>query len=293
VALVIERGHFVPPGVLRGVVAGVADGVASLAPADSLGLLMVDRRCHLLAPPTQVGASPSWVAACLGHVAPAEGANLCGGWLNARQLLEEAPWIVGQHAASMRRIVLCVTGHIDTGIADASTLVELARNALARGISTSILALGPQANTPLLEAMAAAGGGTCHPVGGLDEASAGDVASAIAAERRQMGRRALRGLTVRLVPSEGVTIEEVPGGMIMRRQDGSAGMTLVLGELQSEQEVVLPLRLRCPTPQRGRLRGARAPLLMAHVEGERFTARGGTEYRTVVVPVHEPSVAPS
>lgn len=303
VALVLERGHFLPPALRNALLLGVTRGVAALAPADALALLAADREVTLLAPVTQVGADRAWVAERLEGVAPGEGANLCGGWLRARQLLDDAPWIVGQHAASTRRIVLCTTGRIDTGIADPSTLVELARSAHHRGIGTSVLALGPDANHPLLQAMAAAGGGRCHPV-----ATASEVTAALAVERQQLGRRALRGVSVRLRPSEGVTLEEGTGkspahgtpvdgtpvdGTPVRRPDGAAGLAVTIGEVLSEEEVVLELVLRCPASQVGRLRAAQAPLLVAHVEGERFTARGGTDFRTVVVPVHFPTGLPA
>ncbi len=292
VALVLERGHFLPPALRNALLLGVTRGVAALAPADALALLAADREVTLLAPVTQVGADRAWVAERLEGVAPGEGANLCGGWLRARQLLDDAPWIVGQHAASTRRIVLCTTGRIDTGIADPSTLVELARSAHHRGIGTSVLALGPDANHPLLQAMAAAGGGQCHPV-----ATAEEVTAALAVERQQWGRRALRGVSVRLRPSDGVTLEDAPEvawpqGTPVHRADGVAGRAVAIGELLSEEEVALELVLRCPAAQVGRLRAAQAPLLVAHVEGERFTARGGTDYRTVVVPVHIPPEPP-
>jgi hypothetical protein len=293
VALVLERGHYLTPALRHALHVGITRGVAALAPADALALLAVDREVTRLAPVTQVGTDTAWVAGGLEGVAPGDGANLCGGWLRARQLLDDAPWIVGQHAASTRRIVLCATGHIDTGIADLSTLVELARSAHHRGIGTSVLALGPNANHPLLQAMAAAGGGRCHPV-----ATAAEVTAALAAERWEWGRRALRGVSVRLRPSEGVTLEDGPddapnSGASRRRADGATGHAVTIGELQSEEEAALALVIRCPVAQAGRLRAAQAPLLVAHVEGERFTARGGTDYRTVVVPVHLPAGLPA
>jgi hypothetical protein len=293
VALVLERGHYLTPALRHALHVGITRGVAALAPADALALLAVDREVTRLAPVTQVGTDTAWVAGGLEGVAPGDGANLCGGWLRARQLLDDAPWIVGQHAASTRRIVLCATGHIDTGITDLSTLVELARSAHHRGIGTSVLALGPNANHPLLQAMAAAGGGRCHPV-----ATASEVTAALAAERWEWGRRALRGVSVRLRPSEGVTLEDGPddapnSGASRRRADGATGHAVTIGELQSEEEAALALVIRCPVAQAGRLRAAQAPLLVAHVEGERFTARGGTDYRTVVVPVHLPAGLPA
>jgi hypothetical protein len=293
VALVLERGHYLTPALRHALHVGITRGVAALAPADALALLAVDREVTRLAPVTQVGTDTAWVAGGLEGVAPGDGANLCGGWLRARQLLDDAPWIVGQHAASTRRIVLCATGHIDTGITDLSTLVELARSAHHRGIGTSVLALGPNANHPLLQAMAAAGGGRCHPV-----ATAAEVTAALAAERWEWGRRALRGVSVRLRPSEGVTLEDGPddapnSGASRRRADGATGHAVTIGELQSEEEAALALVIRCPVAQAGRLRAAQAPLLVAHVEGERFTARGGTDYRTVVVPVHLPAGLPA
>jgi hypothetical protein len=293
VALVLERGHYLTPALRHALHVGITRGVAALAPADALALLAVDREVTRLAPVTQVGTDTAWVAGGLEGVAPGDGANLCGGWLRARQLLDDAPWIVGQHAASTRRIVLCATGHIDTGITDLSTLVELARSAHHRGIGTSVLALGPNANHPLLQAMAAAGGGRCHPV-----ATAAEVTAALAAERWEWGRRALRGVSVRLRPSEGVTLEDGPddapnSGASRRRADGATGHAVTIGELQSEEEAALALVIRCPVAQVGRLRAAQAPLLVAHVEGERFTARGGTDYRTVVVPVHLPAGLPA
>ena len=292
VALVLERGPQLTPALQQALPLGVRRGVAALAPADALALLLADREVTQLAPVTQVGADPAWVAERLDGAPLGDGANLCGGWLRARQLLEDAPWIVGQHAASTRRIVLCTTGHIDTGITDPSTLVELARNAHHRGVGTSVLALGHGANLALLEAMAVAGGGPCHPV-----ATAEEVAAALAAERQQWGRRALRGVSVRLRPSDGVTLEDAPEvawpqGTPVHRADGVAGRAVAIGELLSEEEVALPVLIRCPVAQAARLRAARAPLLVAHVEGERFTARGGTDYRTVVVPVHLPPERP-
>ena len=293
VALVLERGHYLTPALRHALHVGVTRGVSALAPADALALLAADREVTRLAPVTQVGTDIAWVAERLEGVTPGDGANLCGGWLRARQLLDDAAWIVGQHAASTRRIVLCATGHIDTGIADLSTLVELARSAHHRGIGTSVLALGPDANHPLLQAMAEAGGGRCHHV-----ATASEVTAALAAERQQWGRRALRGVSVRLRLSEGVTLEDGPedaptSEAPRRHADGAAGRAVDIGELQSEEEAALALVIRCPVAQVGRLRAAQAPLLVAHVEGERFTARGGTDYRTVVVPVHFPAGLPA
>jgi hypothetical protein len=308
VALVLERGHLLSPALRHALHEGVRRGVAALAPADALALLLADREVIQLAPVTQVGAYPAWVAERLDGAPLGDGANVCGGWLRARQLLEDAPWIAGQHAASTRRIVLCTTGHIDTGITDPSTLVELARSGHHRGIGTSVLALGHGANLALLEAMAAAGGGRCHPV-----ATAEEVAAALATERQQWGRRALRGVSVQLRPSDGVTLEDAPeaapphgtpvsgtpvsgtpvSGTLVRPPDGVAGLAVAIGELHAEEEAVLPVVIRCSAAQVGRLRAARAPLLVAHVEGERFTARGGTDYRTVVVPVHLPPERPA
>jgi hypothetical protein len=105
-------------------------------------------------------------------------------------------------------------------------------------------------------------------------------------------------VSVRLRPSEGVTLEDGPddapnSGASRRRADGATGHAVTIGELQSEEEAALALVIRCPVAQAGRLRAAQAPLLVAHVEGERFTARGGTDYRTVVVPVHLPAGLPA
>jgi hypothetical protein len=81
--------------------------------------------------------------------------------------------------------------------------------------------------------------------------------------------------------------------MPRRGPDGSTGLAVDIGELPSEEEAAVALVIRCPVPQAGRLRAAQAPLLVAHVEGERFTARGGTDYRTVVVPLHPPTGLPA
>lgn len=280
VALVLDRSHFVAPPLLQALLQGVGHGVAALAPHDYLALVLVDRQHQLLRSPAQVGEQTDWVAAQLRGVAPGDGANLCGGWLRARQQLEEAPWVTGGHAASTRHILLCSAGHVDTGISDAATLAELARSARHRGIGTSTVALGEGANRPLLEAMATAGGGRCHAAAG-----AAEVAHAIAEERRLLGSRSLRNLTVRLTPSDGVQVDGLTGGGEVHRPEGSSRAELALGEMRADEVVEWEVLLRCAAAQWERLRAAQAPLLVAQVDGERFTARGGTEFRTVVLPV--------
>jgi len=278
VALVLDHSPYVPPAQLEAAVAGVVRGTEALGAQDYLALVLMDGQHRLLASPAQVGGSRQWVADRLAEVRPGAGANLCGAWLRARQQLEEAPWVTREHAASTRRIVLCTAGHVDTGIADAATLAELARGARHRGIGTSVLALGERPALSLLEGIALAGGGRCHRVETPQE-----VAEALAAERRELGLRAMRGVTVRVVPSDGVRLEvEHPGGI--REPGGIPQFTIP--ELASEQLVAFTLRASCLGAQWDRLRGAQAPLAVVQANGERFTARGGTDCTSEVVPVH-------
>lgn len=280
-AVVLDRSHHVAPAMLQALLAGVAEGAAHLSPRDHLALLLVDRQHQLLTSPAQVGERPDWVAAQLRGVGAGEGANLCGGWLRARQQLEQASWILDGHAASTRHILLCSAGHADTGISDPATLAELARSARYRGIGTSTLAVGDGANRPLLEALALAGGGRCHSV-----STAAEVAEAMGLERHHLGSRSVRGVSARLMPSEGVHVDAVEGGWPLRRAEGSVRVDVTVGDLLAEQPVVLEVMVRCGATQWDRLRAARAPLLVAQMDGERFTSRGGTEFRTVVLPVH-------
>lgn len=281
-ALVLDHGHFVSPAQWRALRQGVADGVQALSAQDYLALVVMDRQHRLLASPAQVGANREWVADRLAGVEPGEGANLCGAWLRARQQLEEAHWVVEQHAASSRCILLCTAGYPDTGVTDRAILVELVRGARHRGIRTTVLAVGDHPNQALLEAMADAGGGQCHAV-----RTAAEVAAAVAAERRRVGLRALRQVALRLVPSEGVRIEEIDGGD--HRRDPGGSVAVAIGELLSEEERQVTLQLACPDASWERLLMAQAPLLVVHGDGERFTARGGTEFRAVLLPVHAPA----
>lgn len=281
VALVLDHSPYVPPAQLEAAVAGVVRGTEALGAQDYLALVLMDGQHRLLASPAQVGGSRQWVADRLAEVRPGAGANLCGAWLRARQQLEEAPWVTRAHAASTRRIVLCTAGFIDTGIADAATLAELARGARHRGIGTSVLALGESPALSLLEGIAQAGGGRCHRV-----ETAQEVAEALAAERRELGLRAVRGVSVRVVPSDGVRLEvEHPAGA---REPGGTPL-FTIPELASEEVVAFTLRASCLGAQWDRLRGAQAPLAVVQADGERFTARGGTDATSEVVPVHPPA----
>lgn len=280
-AFVLDRSHFISQAQWMALRAGVVCGADALAAQDYLAMVLVDRHQRLLASPAQLGADRRWVAAQLDGEDLADGANLCGGWLRARQQLDDALWVTGQHAASTRRILLCTAGYPDTGIADRATLVELARGARHRGISTSTLAVGDHPNLPLLEGMAEAGGGRCYPV-----RTDADVSAAIAEERRRLGLRALRGVVLRLIPSDGVRIEPSDGGHLSQHPGG--GVTMPLDELLADEERQLVVHLACQEGQWERLRAAQAPLAMVHADGERFTARGGTEYRTVLLPVRPP-----
>ncbi len=98
-------------------------------------------------------------------IEPGGSTNLSAGWLRGLGLVQ-------QHLDKdfINRAILLTDGLANKGVTEQEALVEIATDALERGISTTTIGVGEHFNEKDLAAIAQSGGGAFYFVGGPDEA---------------------------------------------------------------------------------------------------------------------------
>lgn len=209
--LVLDRSGSMAGEKLDAARAAAAAVARRMHPADRLGVVLFDHDVRTLAAPGTEAEQPGLIDA-LAHIAAGGNTNLSGAWLRGEQLLHP---LAGEGRAT--RLLLLTDGQANAGITDPARLKELARNARARGITTSTVGFGADYDEDLLRGMADAGGGNAWYIERPDQASAvfGEELGglmALAAQDLQVTLR-LRPPATRLEVLQDWTATDLPDGL--------------------------------------------------------------------------------
>lgn len=165
-SLVIDRSGSMHGPPLRAALDAVCGLVRRLRADDVVSVVAYDREVVVVAPPA-TGPEQSDLPLAVAALRSGGSTNLSGGWLRGRELVAE-----GLRPGGVNRVLLLTDGRANAGITDPDTLVGLCAQARQLGITTTTLGFGPHYDEDLLRAMADAGGGGTHHIGGVDDAPA-------------------------------------------------------------------------------------------------------------------------
>lgn len=272
-SLVLDRSGSMDGPPLESARAAAARAVERLHPDDVVSVVLFDTDIDTLAEPARC-RDHHLLADRLRQVESGGSTNLSGGWLRGRQHMELAAALMDAAAGASRRVVLLTDGHANAGITDRETLVELARTARTKGVSTTTIGFGEGYDDDLLRAMADAGGGNAWYIERPDQAQ--DV---FAEELGNLLSVAAQGLTVTLTLHPDVRMLVVHSDWPSADSGGS--ITFDLGDLYASEPKPLLFEMLVPAHATTAHIVVATLSIQAHV----LTDGGGVEWRTLSLPI--------
>lgn len=171
--------------------------------------------------------------------------NLSGGWLSTLRSVEES-----QVENAYKRVILLTDGNPTIGVKDSNALVQIAKDHLARGITTTVIGVGGDFNESSLSEIAKAGGGNFYFVDNPETAS--DIFFEEFGEMGALYGQAIE-LTLDFLP--GVTVSEVLNDLPFQISENTThfsgdssfnsahSVKLQLGDMRSDDIKPVVLRL--------------------------------------------------
>lgn len=278
-SLLIDRSGSMCGERIEAARTAAARAVERLHPDDVVSVIAFDDAVDVVAPPAPRGRQRSLVSRIMA-IETRGSTNLSGGWLRARQHLEQAIGMMQETAGASRRIVILTDGHANVGIVEPNTLVELARTARAMGITTSTIGVGEGYDDDLLRAMADAGGGNAWYIERPDQA--GDV---LGEELGNLLSLSAQGVQVSLSLVPGIELLTVHSDWPSVPTTG-VSMQLDVGDLYANEPKPVLLELFVPAAIVAEHATAVevSPIATIRIVAD-VLADGGVEHREVVLPV--------
>jgi Ca-activated chloride channel homolog len=149
----------------------------------------------------------------------------------------------GLSRGAISRLVHLSDGQANSGITDTPSLVRLAAEASARGIRSTSVGLGVHYNEHLMEALAEAGRGQYYYV-----RDGGNLDAIFAGELRNIQATVATNVELRLIPCDGVQVEEIYG--LTSRREGDATVVTLADIAGGERRRVIA-RLTVPAEKAG------------------------------------------
>jgi len=165
-SLVLDRSGSMLGEKLDAARRAAAQLVRRLRPEDIVSVVAYDDHVITVAEPA-AGEAQADLPRHIERIGPGGMTNLSGGWLRARELLQQT-----RHEQGTRRIMLLTDGLANVGITDRPTLVGLCAQARESGVTTTTIGFGADYDEHLLRAMAEAGGGNLYYIERPDQAAA-------------------------------------------------------------------------------------------------------------------------
>ena len=243
-AFVIDRSGSMAGAKLRLAKQAVEEAIGRLQADDRFAVVVYDEHVDVLMPTTHATAEARRDAlARLASVEARGSTDLGAGWLHGCEQVALA-----LTAEGVNRCLLLTDGLANVGIIDRDQLARHAGELRARGVSTSTFGVGDDFDEVLLQAMAASGGGHFYYI-----AEAATIRDHISSEVGETLDLVARDVTVSVTTPEGVRVESLSPYPV-REHAGRTDVTL--GDLTSEQQLSLVLRLQLPV-RPARRRGRR------------------------------------
>ena len=153
VELVLDRSGSMRGTRLRTALIALDRLVSWLDERDQFGLVAFDSGADVIVPAGPL-TNKSAVRSAIAHIGPGRGSDASGGYARG---VNEAETMLGEAGAT---VLLISDGHPTLGVRGASKLEQTAATARLRGVTTTTLAVGPDADVSLLAAIARGGVGT-------------------------------------------------------------------------------------------------------------------------------------
>jgi Ca-activated chloride channel family protein len=229
--LVLDRSGSMTGEKIRLAKEAAVSAIRRLEPRDHVAVVVYNERIDVVVPATP--ASSEAVNGAINRLRDIEArgsTDLCGGWLRGCEQVGGA-----QLVDFVSRVVLLTDGLANAGIVDHSEILRHAAELRARGIATTTIGVGEDFDEHLLGRMADEGGGHFYYVERDDQ-----IPRAIENEVGEALEVTLKGARLRVGPAGRAQVAPIAG--FPTRRDGGEWV-IELGDLVSQQEVILPLRV--------------------------------------------------
>ncbi|RAL21528.1 hypothetical protein DL240_11740 [Lujinxingia litoralis] len=232
VALVLDRSGSMAGEPMAKARQAAASFVERLEEGDRVSVIAFGGAPEVVVVPTAIeGATRARVIAAIEGIDSGGATHLSGGIEAASGALRGA-----RQSDSVDRMIVMTDGLPTTGITATEELLALARQARAEGITVTALGFGTSYDASLMASLAEEGAGNYRYIAGT-----ADVEPAFSAELDALAATVATGVTLTLLPSPGVHIEEVFG---MPADPSAGALTLHLGDLRAETRRRVMLRLK-------------------------------------------------
>jgi Ca-activated chloride channel family protein len=238
-AFVLDRSGSMGGRKIRLAAQAVEEGIGRLKPTDRFSVVVYDDRIEVLVRGTHATSEARREAVRHLREVDARGStNLGGGWLTGCEEVASALMAEG-----VNRTLLLSDGLANVGMTDRDELARHASELRARGVSTSTFGVGDDFDEALLSAMAQGGGGHFY-----DIATAEAIADHMSSEVGETLEVVARDVVLEVTLPGSVRVESL--GAFPAREAGSRTL-VAIGDLVSEQEVEVPLRVFFPLGEVG------------------------------------------
>lgn len=245
VGLAIDKSWSMKGEKMEAVVEAASSLVGWLTRHDALSVVAYSSDVQMIQPLTHLTEKLTIIDK-LRNIQVATSTNLSGGYLSSLKTLH-----TGQVPDSFKRVLLLTDGNPTSGIRDKEALVQIAKDHLKRGISTTTIGVGNDFNEDILVEIAKAGGGNFYYIDNPEKAS--DI---FFQEFGDLGALYAQAIDLEVSFAPGIKIKQILGGnedSILEEFDEFVGST---------QEVV---QQKCQIPV-GDMRLDDSRSLLFHVE---------------------------
>ena len=251
VALVLDRSGSMEEGRKFKLARAAAErALRLLRPEDRFALAVYDTSIDVLAPSTRAttGAIQSALRA-LESVGPRGGTNLGAGWLRGCEQVAEF-----LRDEEIGRCLLLTDGLANEGITDRAALAAHAGQLRERGVATSTFGVGVDFDERLLRDMAHEGGGNFYFIEG-----AAQIPSMLSGELGEALEVTLRNAALEVLLPAGADAEPL-SRFRSRRAHGDNELRIELGDLVSDQEMAVAVKVTLPPGEIGQTLAVRVAL---------------------------------
>jgi Mg-chelatase subunit ChlD len=224
----------------------VDQALRMLRPRDCFSVVVYDDRIDVLAPSALASAAAKERAlTALDEIEPRGSTDLCAGWLRGCE--QVAGHVTREDGVS--RCLLLTDGLANRGIQDRSELAVHAAELQRRGVATSTFGVGRDFDERLLRDMAHEGGGNFYFIEG-----AAQIPSILTSELGEALEVTVRSAVLEITLPRGADAE-LMSRFRHRRALGDNELRIELGDLVSEQQLAIVLKVTLPAGDIGSTTG--------------------------------------